>query len=319
MATVLNAMTVDLEDWAQAVLDPRLPVSERVVKNVERVLEFLGGHGVKATFFALGRVCEAWPGLLPMIRGAGHEIASHGYGHDLVYNLTARQFAEDLHKSREIIETQIGERPRGYRAPAFSITARSLWARGILAEAGFEYSSSVFPIRKRRYGIADAPRCPHRWPDCELVEFPMTTLWLGGRAWPACGGGYTRLLPAAIMAHAIRKMNAAGQPAVIYMHPYELAAGEVSEFMHRGTHVSLIRRFTQELWRSRVRRRLSRLFGEFQFGTMSAALTECGLLRTPVLSTIAHPPLEGWGTQPVARDGAEQEHQDANFLTQSAT
>jgi polysaccharide deacetylase family protein (PEP-CTERM system associated) len=309
MATVLNAMTVDLEDWAQAVLDPRLGVSDRVVANVDRLLEFLERHRVRATFFALGRVCEAWPGLLPAIRDAGHEIASHGYGHELVYNLTEQQFAADVRKSIEIIETQTGQRPIGYRAPAFSIIARSRWAGPMLARLGFRYSSSIFPIRGKRYGIADSPRFPHRWRDCELAEFPMTTLWFGGRSWPACGGGYTRLLPGAIMAHAIRRMNSAGHPAVIYLHPYELAAGEVGAFMRDGTHVSFVRRFTQELWRSRVSKRLSRLMGEFEFGTMSAALTARGLLFSGVACD----------APPVARDGAKQGGQDANFLIHSAT
>lgn len=278
MATVLNAMTVDLEDWAQAVLDPRLSVSDRVVANVDRLLEFLDRQRVRATFFALGRVCEAWPQLLPTIRDAGHEIASHGYGHELVYHLTERQFAADVQRSIEIIAAQTGQRPIGYRAPAFSITARSRWAGPVLANLGFRFSSSIFPIRGKRYGMADAPRFPHRWPDSPLIEFPMTTLQFGGRSWPACGGGYTRLFPRAILAHAIRRMNAAGHPAVIYLHPYELAPGEVNAFMRDGTSVSFARRFTQELWRSRVRQRLARLMDEFPFGTMSAALVADGLL-----------------------------------------
>jgi polysaccharide deacetylase family protein (PEP-CTERM system associated) len=321
MTTVLNAMTVDLEDWAQAVLDPRLGVSDRVVANAERLLTFLDRQRVRATFFALGRVCEAWPRLLPMIRDAGHEIASHGYGHELVYHLNEARFAADLRESIDIIVSQTGRRPIGYRAPAFSITAQSRWAGPVLAKLGFRYSSSIFPIRGKRYGMADAPRFPHRWQDCALVEFPMTTLWFGGRAWPACGGGYTRLLPGAILAHAIRQMNSAGHPAVIYVHPYELAPGEVSSFVAAGTRVSFARRITQELWRSRVLKRLERLMGEFEFGTMSAALAACGLCSSAgeqADQADARPAQPSpRDIQPVAYDEAIP--QQANRLMQSAT
>jgi polysaccharide deacetylase family protein (PEP-CTERM system associated) len=269
---MLNAMTIDLEDWAQAVVGPDLPVTEHVLANTERVLRFLDRHRVRATFFALGKVCERFASLLPDIASAGHEIASHGYGHELVYRQTPEQFERDVQRSIEIIEAQIGRRPTGYRAPAFSITRQSTWAGPVLERLGFRYSSSIFPVRKQRYGMPDSPRFPHRWAGSELIEFPLTTLRMGGRNWPACGGGYTRLLPAAVMAHAIRRMNRDGHPAVIYLHPYELASGEVSDFVRAGTRVSSLRRLTQELWRSRVEPRLARLLGEFRFGSMSTAL-----------------------------------------------
>lgn len=274
---MLNAMTIDLEDWAQAVLDPALPVSEHVLANTEHVLRFLDRQGVRATFFALGRVCERFPSLLTDIASAGHEIGSHGYGHELVYNLRPPAFEEDVRRSVELIQAQVGRRPAGYRAPAFSITRRSLWAGPILERLGFRYSSSIFPVRKRRYGLPDALRFPHRWAGGQLIEFPLLTLRAAGRNWPAGGGGYTRLLPAPIMAHAIRRMNHEGHPAAIYLHPYELAPGEVSTFMRAGTRVSAARRFTQELWRSRVEPRLSRLMGEFAFGPMGEALACCRL------------------------------------------
>ena len=269
---MLNAMTVDLEDWGQSVIDPTLPITDRVVRNTERVLAILDAHGVRATFFMLGRVCEAFPGLLSRIASAGHEIASHGYGHELVYRLTPEAFREDVRRSGEIIAEQTGRWPAGYRAPGFSITARSRWAGPILSEVGFRYSSSVFPIAGRRYGIADEPRAPHRWPDCDLVEFPPTTIRIGGRNWPICGGGYTRLLPLAVLAAAIGSRNRAGCPAVIYMHPYECSPGETEEFLRDGVAFSRRRQFTQELWRSRVPGRLAGLFKRFRFGTMADAL-----------------------------------------------
>jgi polysaccharide deacetylase family protein (PEP-CTERM system associated) len=216
-----------------------------------------------------------------MIASAGHEIASHGYGHELIYRQKPEQFEVDVRRSMDIIQAQVGQPPVGYRAPAFSITRRSLWAGPILAKLGFRYSSSVFPIRKRRYGLPNVPRSPHRWPDSQLIEFPLTTVRIAGRNWPACGGGYTRLLPAAVMAYAIRSLNHFGHPAVIYLHPYELAAGEVAAFAHSGIPVSAVRRFTQELWRSRVQSRLSQLFEEFGFSTMSAALAENPVPQRP--------------------------------------
>lgn len=269
-------MTVDLEDWAQAVVDPRLPVSGRVVANVERVLALLDRHGVRVTFFALGKVCEAHPCLLPIIRDAGHEIASHGYGHELVYRLSAEEFESDVNRSIQIIEAQAGVMPLGYRAPAFSITQRSRWAAPILSRLGIRYSSSVFPIAGRRYGVPDAPRFPHRWNGCDLIEFPLTTLRLAGRNWPACGGGYTRLLPAALLARAVRQANRRLQPAVVYLHPYELAPGEVRGFARDGVPVGWKRWFTQELWRTRVPDRLARLFDAFEFGPMARSLAQSG-------------------------------------------
>jgi polysaccharide deacetylase family protein (PEP-CTERM system associated) len=269
---MLNAMTVDLEDWAQAVVDPGYPITERVVENTSRLLDFLDQHGVRATFFVLGKVCERFPDLLPRITAAGHEIASHGYGHELVYRQGPERFEQDVHRSIALIEAQTGRRPIGYRAPAFSIISRSLWAGPILAGLGFRYSSSIFPIAGRRYGIPSWPRIPGRWPDCDLLEYPLTTLRLGGRNLPALGGGYTRLLPMTILASAIRQLNRQGGPAVIYLHPYELAPGEVDWFRLHGTILSRRRRWMQALWRSRVEPRLSCLLKDFPFTTMSESL-----------------------------------------------
>jgi polysaccharide deacetylase family protein (PEP-CTERM system associated) len=270
---MLNAITIDLEDWAQAVLDPGLPITDHVIANTERVLELLDRYHVRATFFALGKVCERFPQLLPAVASAGHEIASHGYGHELVYRLTPQQFEADLRKSIGVIEGQIGQRPRGYRAPAFSITRKSLWAGRVLAKLGFQFSSSVFPIHKNRYGISDWPSAPCKWVDCDLVEFPLTTLSVLGHRIPVCGGGYLRLWPSVVHAAAVARHNAAGHPAVIYVHPYELMPGEVGAFLRAGVRVSQRRRLMQSLWRSRVEPRLRRLLERFTFGSVSEVLT----------------------------------------------
>jgi polysaccharide deacetylase family protein (PEP-CTERM system associated) len=269
---MLNALTIDLEDWGQAVLDHRLPVTDRVVSNVTLLLDFLRDHGVRATFFALGKVCEKHPDLLPAIADAGHEVACHGYSHRRVDRLNPEDFAEDLERSIEIIESQSGRRPLGYRAPQFSIDRSCLWVGPILASRGFRYSSSVFPIRGRRYGVPDWPRFPGRWPNCDLIEFPVTTLRLCGRNWPVCGGGYTRLLPGAVLSGALRRVNRAGRPAVLYQHPYEFATGEVEESCRAGFAVSPQVRFTQSLWRSRVPGRLSALLRKFRFAPMGEVL-----------------------------------------------
>lgn len=271
---MLNAMTIDLEDWGQAVLDPAHPVTRHVVDNLRRVLDLLSAHGVKATFFALGKVCEQFPELLPDVAAAGHEIASHGFGHRLVYHQTPSAFADDVRRSIDIIEAQTGCRPAGYRAPAFSITRQSLWAGPILAELGFRYSSSVFPINGRRYGIPDTPRGPYRWSNAELIECPLSTVRIVGHNVPVCGGGYTRLLPGPLLSWAVRHLNRRGLPAVVYLHPYELSPGEVASFRNQGTRVTWHKSLTQSLWRSRVPTRLARLFSEFQFATISQVISE---------------------------------------------
>lgn len=281
----VNAMTIDLEDWPQSVLSPDLPITDAVLRNTDRLLDLLARRGVRATFFALGKVCERHPGLLPAIAAAGHEVATHGYGHELVYRMSPGVFRDDVRRSIDIIGAQIGRLPIGYRAPGFSITARSRWAGPILAELGIRYSSSIFPIRGSRYGIADAPRYPHRWPTCPLIEFPLTTVRGLGHNLPVAGGGYLRLLPGPLIARAIASINRGGHPAVVYMHPYELAVNEVAGFRRQGWPVSAGMHFMQSLFRGRVRARLIELWRRFAFAPLSEVLqlesgpTACAGLR----------------------------------------
>ena len=270
--SVVNAMTVDLEDWAQAVLGPQLPITERVLKNTERILALLDEHSIRATFFALGKVCEKFPSLLPTIAAAGHEIGTHGYGHELLYRITPERFRGDLLRSMDIIEAQTGRQPIGYRAPAFSITRESRWAGPILVDAGIKYSSSIFPIAGRRYGIADAARFPHRWENCDLIEFPLSTVRRFGRNFPAAGGGYTRLLPRRMIEAAIRETNQQHRPFAIYMHPYELDVRELAELKRDGWSIAWRTFVNQSLFRSRVRPRLAGLFRAFRFASMADVL-----------------------------------------------
>jgi len=274
---IAHNFTVDLEDWPVAVLGPQHAISERVVENTRRVLQVLHWHGVRATFFVLSRVAERFPQLVYDVRAAGHEIASHGHSHQLVTRMSPAEFAVDVRRSLDILERIIGERPIGYRAPAFSIVESTRWAGPILADLGIRYSSSIFPIRHRRYGIAGSPREPYRWPDCDLIECPPATVRMLGRNLPVAGGGYFRLLPGVVARRAIRSLESAGRAAVLYMHPYELDAGGVNEHRRAGVPVGLGRRLTQELFRGRIEARLHRLFESFRFVTLRESLRRGGI------------------------------------------
>lgn len=269
---VTNALTIDLEDWPQAVLGPQMPITDRVCRNTDRMLALLDRFGLKATFFALGKVCERFPHLLPMIASEEHEVGTHGYGHQLLRRMRPADFRQDLQRSVGIIEAQIGQRPIGFRAPAFSISRACMWSGPIMAEMGIKYSSSIFPIAGRRYGIPDAPRFPHRWENCEVVEFPLTTIRKFGRNVPVSGGGYFRLLPGPILAAAVRAINKQRQPVVVYLHPYELAVNELTELRQRGWRLSWWTYVHQSLFRGRMAGRLATLFRQFKFAPMATVL-----------------------------------------------
>lgn len=273
-----HVFTVDLEDWPVAVLGPEHEISDRVVQNTRRVLQLLQWHGVRATFFVLTRVAERFAALIHEVVDAGHEIASHGHSHKLVTRMTPDEFADDVGRSLDVLERMTGERPIGYRAPAFSIVAATRWAGPVLARLGIKYSSSIFPIRHARYGIADAPSEAHRWPDCDLIECPPATIRAMGRNLPIAGGGYFRLLPGPLARAAIRRLERRETPAVLYMHPYELDAGGVGAHMRAGVPVGFRRRFTQELFRARIESRLHRLFEAFEFVTLRQSLTNRGFV-----------------------------------------
>lgn len=223
---LLNALTFDIEEHFQVsgFADHIAPASwdqyeSRVVPNTERLLGLLGHMGLQATFFFLGWVAERHPDLVRAAAEAGHEIACHGYAHRLVYDLTPDQFRDDLRRSLDAICPHAGGPVLGYRATSFSITERSLWALDILKEEGLAYDASVFPLKRERYGIPDAPRAPYTHPN-GLMEFPSTVGRLGKLKIPV-GGGYFRLFPYALTRYAIRQVNAEGRPAIAYFHPWE--------------------------------------------------------------------------------------------------
>lgn len=228
---VLNALSVDVEEWFQVGAFERTIdradwdlLGSRVEANTGAVLDLFAAAGVKATFFTLGWVAARHPALIRRIHEAGHELASHGWDHARVFTLGPRTFAEDLQASRRAIEDAAGVAITGYRAPSFSIDQRTPWAYRVLADEGFAYSSSVAPIAHDHYGWRAAPRFAFRpLPDAPLVEVPVTTVEAGGRRFAAGGGGFFRVLPYAFSRWAIDRVNVGdGRPAVFYFHPWEV-------------------------------------------------------------------------------------------------
>ncbi|MEM7779053.1 MAG: XrtA system polysaccharide deacetylase [Pseudomonadota bacterium] len=230
---ILNGLSVDVEDWFQVGAFEDViargdwdRISMRVEDNVARILDLFGEAEVSATFFTLGWVAKRHPAMIRRIADAGHEIASHGYDHARVFNFDRKSFGEDIRIARTILEDCSGQRVTGYRAPSFSIDARTHWAFEELAAQGYAYSSSVAPVTHDHYGWREAPRFSF-FPldDSDLIEIPVTTAMLGGRRVAAGGGGFFRVLPYAFSRWAIRQVNRRDRrPAVFYFHPWEIDA-----------------------------------------------------------------------------------------------
>lgn len=226
-----NALSVDVEDWFQVGAFEKVigreaweTLPRRVEANTDRVLALFEDAGVKATFFTLGWVAARHPALVRRIVDAGHEIASHGWDHRRVFTLGEQEFRADLDRAHEAIEDAGGQSPTGYRAPSFSIDARTPWAHEVLAERGYAYSSSVAPIAHDHYGWRDSPRFAWRpVAGSDLIELPVTTVSLAGRRFAAGGGGFFRILPYRFSSWAISRVNGAEErPAIFYFHPWEV-------------------------------------------------------------------------------------------------
>ncbi len=227
-AKIKNILTIDVEDWfhtsaleryvAQEEWD-RLPST--LVDNVHFILDFLEAHDTRATFFILGWVAERYPELVKKIDAGGHEIASHGYRHRLIYNLSRETFREYVGRSKKLLEDLVGRPIQGYRATSFSVVESTLWALDILKEAGFTYDSSISPIHHDIYGIAGYPRFPFVHYN-GLIEIPPSTMRFWGRNFPVGGGGFLRLYPYWLTRKGIESINRSHYPAVIYCHPWEL-------------------------------------------------------------------------------------------------
>jgi polysaccharide deacetylase family protein (PEP-CTERM system associated) len=230
-----NVLSVDVEDYFQVeafsdIVDRARwnSYSCRVADNTRRLLDLFDGCGIHGTFFILGWVAERYPSLVREIVARGHEPACHSYWHRLIYKLDVEEFRQDTRRAKEVIEQAAGRRVRGYRAPSYSITARSLWALDILAEAGFTYDSSIFPIRHDIYGIPNAPRFPFRIETGAgpLIEYPITTFRLLGRNLPVGGGGYLRMFPFWYTRFGFSRTQTENLPLIVYIHPWEIDPGQ---------------------------------------------------------------------------------------------
>ena len=270
MSATTNALTIDVEDYFQvSAFAPHIARSEwatrecRVERNVNRILEMLSQHNTKATFFTLGWVAERYPQLVRDIARQGHEVASHGYGHERASDQTQEVFYEDIHQAKVILEDLAGTEVKGYRAPSFSIGTANLWAFDCLKRAGYRYSSSVYPIAHDHYGMPDAPRFAFEVRP-GLVEIPITTLRALGRNLPSSGGGYFRLLPYALSRWMLRRVNQGeGQSGIFYFHPWEIDSGQP-----RVDGISAKTRFRHYVNIDRVEGRLEQLLQDFKWDRM---------------------------------------------------
>jgi polysaccharide deacetylase family protein (PEP-CTERM system associated) len=278
-----NALTVDVEDYFHvSALAPSIHRDSwgsrepRVVANTHRLLALFGQFGVHATFFVLGWVAERHPQLVRDIAAAGHEVACHGFSHRLVYDQSPDEFREETLRSKRLLEDSIGAPVLGYRAASYSITRRSLWALDVLAEAGFAYDSSIFPVRHDRYGIPDAERRPHRLTTpggATIAEWPLASAPILGFRLPVAGGGYFRLLPYSVSRWGLASINRReGQPFIFYLHPWEI---DPHQPRVRASWLSRFRHYTNL---HKCEGRLRRLLGEFRFGTAREGLVKLGLL-----------------------------------------
>ncbi|HZS84714.1 MAG TPA: XrtA system polysaccharide deacetylase [Stellaceae bacterium] len=275
-AIITNAMTVDVEDYFQvqalsAVVSraewDRLP--SRVEGNTDRVLDLFAEHRISATFFTLGWVAERHPRLIRRIVAAGHELASHGCAHWRADEQSPADFRADVRRSKDLLEQAGGVAVKGYRAASFSIGAGNSWAFAVLAEEGYAYSSSVYPVRHDIYGMPEAPRFPYRpIKQRGFREFPITTMRLLGRNWPCGGGGYFRLLPYALSQAAIKTVHRADRrPCIFYFHPWEIDPGQP---VRRG--LPLKSRFRHYTNLGRMEGKLRRLLRGFAWDRMDRVL-----------------------------------------------
>jgi polysaccharide deactylase family protein, PEP-CTERM locus subfamily len=230
-----NILTIDLEEWFHAnyhddVFDPQKSYEVRIIQNTKRLLALFQKHQAKATFFVLGYVAEKHPQLIREIAAAGHEIATHGYAHQLAYLQTPEVFKEDVSRAKKLVEDIIGKNIKGYRAPSWSVTSKSLWVWGILEDLGFIYDASVFPIETYLYGLPTAPRFPYHpqynGRTLKLLEVPSSTVQIFNKNIPFAGGFYFRALPYPLIAQGIKTVNKEGQPAIVYLHPREIDPGQ---------------------------------------------------------------------------------------------
>jgi polysaccharide deacetylase family protein (PEP-CTERM system associated) len=267
---ITNALTIDVEDYFQvSAFAPYIRRDEwdtrecRIERNIDRILGLLAERDVKATFFTLGWIAERYPQVVKAIVAGGHELASHGYGHERASDLDERALTEDVTRAKSILEDLSGRPVLGYRAPSFSIGVGNLWAFDVLARAGYRYSSSIYPIKHDHYGMPDSPRFAYRI-GSGLLEIPVTTLRVMNRNLPSSGGGYFRLLPYALSKWMISKVNRDDrESAIFYFHPWEIDPGQP-----RVAGIDGKTRFRHYVNLPRTETKLKALLADFRWGRM---------------------------------------------------
>lgn len=282
--SAIHALSVDVEDWNNvAVLHATgriVPPTEAVVRNTEGLLELFAELGLRCTWFLLGEVATAFPGLVRRLADAGHELGVHGYHHHFVHTLTEAKFRDAIRRAKDAVE-QVAQTPvLGHRAPAFSITADVPWAFEVLAELGFRYDSSIFPFRGRRYGTADAPLTPYEIPthSGELTEVPLSVVDFGRHRVPCCGGGYLRHFPLAYTRCAMWLLSRRARRAVLYLHPYEIDLTFDTGFLRQHLLPNQSRRFGVSHWlqyrnRDRTLAKLRWLLTKYRFSSIAEAFS----------------------------------------------
>jgi polysaccharide deacetylase family protein (PEP-CTERM system associated) len=264
---IVNALTIDVEDYFQvSAFAERISRDDwdalpcRVERNIDRILELLSETDAHATFFTLGWIAERYPALIRRISAAGHEVASHGFGHRRASEQDRDTFLADIRLAKAILEDVAGHEVHGYRAPSFSVGPRNEWAFDCMTEAGYRYSSSIYPIRHDHYGVPDAPRFAHEVRP-GLLEVPVATIRMLTKNLPAGGGGYFRLLPYAVSRWSIRRINTFDRkPAMFYFHPWEIDPDQP-----RVDGVSAKTRFRHYVNLSRMEPRIARLLADFRW------------------------------------------------------
>ena len=288
-APITNALTIDVEDYFQvSAFAPHIARSSwdtrecRIERNVGRILEMLSAKQAKATFFTLGWIAERYPLLVRRIVKEGHELASHGYGHERASDLTEESFFEDVQRAKSMLEDISGVEVKGYRAPSFSIGERNLWAFDGLLRAGYRYSSSIYPIRHDHYGMPDSPRHAYQVRP-GLLEVPITTLRLFDRNFPSSGGGYFRLLPYSLSRWMLSRVNSTErQSGIFYFHPWEIDVGQP-----RIPGISRKTRFRHYVNIGRMEDRLNQLLGDFKWGRMDQIFLDKAQSQSPSAAAVA--------------------------------
>jgi polysaccharide deacetylase family protein (PEP-CTERM system associated) len=268
---IQHAFTVDVEDWYQGIPlaeSVRATAESRLDRGLDTLLDLLQQNQVRGTFFILGPVAERWPGAVRRIAAEGHEIGCHGWSHDLVYTMTRDRFVDETRRARATLQDLTGTAVSAYRAAYFSITRASWWALDALAELGFRYDSSIFPVRNWRYGIPDFNPSPQRidTPSGAISEFPISVRRMFGQNVPVAGGAYFRIYPYSVTRHNLRGAERSGSPAVFYIHPWELDPDHPRVWFYwkaRVTHYINLRS---------TRPRLDRMLREFRFGALADVL-----------------------------------------------